>query len=240
MDFSENSIVQSCIKVSPNIKEYFEEEKYLAEVEQPELLTPSFVSIMTVNLLLDELAEIGLETNQTAEEIIEYPTEFNTVLSMREVFDSESFYIFLKSMTDTQFSDFRGIIEECNHPNDFLFEITEYCAAHFTIDERWQNIFASAQHWWWSTDKFANHITTIINNVLNNSDPNKSYIDDSNINEVGAFLQNFEKRKVKIMNFASFLFHDDKFKFDHRYDDFEVLENKANEELTYHIVLKKS
>lgn len=31
-----------------------------------------------------------------------------------------------------------------------------------------------------------------------------------------------------------------KFKFNHRYDNFEVLENKADENLDYHIVLRKS
>lgn len=31
-----------------------------------------------------------------------------------------------------------------------------------------------------------------------------------------------------------------KFKFDHRYDDFKVLEHKTNEKLYHHIVLKKS
>lgn len=30
-----------------------------------------------------------------------------------------------------------------------------------------------------------------------------------------------------------------KFKFDHRYDDFDVIENEFNEELDCHIVLRK-
>ena len=202
MDFSSSQIVQSCMGVSQNIKDYFDEERYLAEVDQPESLTPHLVEIMAVNLLLDELAQIGLETNQTAEEVVEYPTELNTVLDMRTAFDAEKFYQLLRSMSEEQFSEFKAVVEECSNPGDFLYEITDYCLAHFPIDERWENIHASAEHWWWSTDNFAKHINALIEKVERNSDPNKAVVDDSNISDVADFLLKFQQRKLQSLRQA--------------------------------------
>ncbi len=205
MDFSSSQIVQSCMDVSQNIKDYFDEERYLAEVDQPESLTPHLVEIMAVNLLLDELAQIGLETNQTAEEVVEYPTELNTVLDMRTAFDAEKFYQLLRSMSEEQFSEFKAVVEECSNPGDFLYEITDYCLAHFPIDERWENIHASAEHWWWSTDNFAKHINALIEKVERNSDPNKAVVDDSNISDVADFLLKFQQRKDQVKHFADYI-----------------------------------
>ena len=205
MDFSSSQIVQSCMDVSPNIKDYFDEERYLAEVDQPEALTPHLVEIMAVNLLLDELAEIGLETNQTAEEVVEYPTELNTVLDMRKAFDAELFYQLLKAMTEEQFSEFKAVIEECANPGDFLFEITDYCHEHFSTDERWENIHASAEHWWWSTDNFAKHINALIDKVERNSDPNKAVVDDDNVKDIADFLLKFQQRKDQVKHFVDYI-----------------------------------
>ena len=209
MDFSSSQIVQSCMDVSPNIKDYFDEERYLAEVDQPESLTPHLVEIMAVNLLLDELAQIGLETNQTAEEIAEYPTELNTVLDMRTAFDAEKFYQLLKAMTEEQFSEFKAVIEECANSGDFLFEITDYCYAHFSTDERWENIHASAEHWWWSTDNFAKHINALIEKVERNSDPNKAVVDDGNVSDIASFLLKFTQRKDQVKHFADYIVNSD-------------------------------
>lgn len=211
MDFSNSQIVQACMDVSPNIKDYFDEERYLAEVDQPESLTPHLVEIMAVNLLLDELAQIGLETNQTAEEVVEYPTELNTVLDMRTAFDAEKFYQLLKAMSEEQFSEFKATVEECSNPGDFLFEITDFCNEHFSTDERWQNIHASAEHWWWSTENFAKHINALIDKVERNSDPNKAIVDDSNVKDVADFLLKFQQKKNQVKRFADYIVNQHEF-----------------------------
>ena len=211
MDFSSSQIVQSCMDVSPNIKDYFDEERYLAEVDQPESLTPHLVEIIAVNLLLDELAQIGLETTQTAEEVVEYPTELNTVLDMRTAFDAEQLYQLLRSMSEEQFSEFKAVIEECANPGDFLFEIADYCLAHFPTDERWENIHASAEHWWWSTDNFTKHINALIEKVERNSDPNKAIVDDSNVKDIADFLLKFQQRKEQVKRFSDYIVNQHEF-----------------------------
>ena len=205
--------MQKCMEVSPNITDYFNEERYLAEMDQPEQLTPHIVEIMAVDLLLDELSQIGLETNQQAEEIAEYPTELNTVLDMRTAFDAEKFYQLLKSMKENQFAEFQSIVEECENSGDMLFEVTDYCAIHFTTDERWQNIQASAEHWWWSTDRFRNHINALIDKVIRHSDPNKSPITDANFESITIFLLSFRQRKAELQRFVNYLIGLNKFNF---------------------------
>lgn len=205
MDFSSSQIVRSCMNVSPNIKDYFDEERYLAEMDQPELLTPHLIEIMAVNLLLDELAVIGLETNQTAEEVVEYPTELNTIFDMRTAFDAEQLYSLLKAMPEKQFSEFTAIIEECQNSGDLLFDITDYFHIHFSTDERWENIRASAEHWWWSTDNFAKHINALVEKVERGSDPNKAVVDDKNIEDVAAFLLNFQQRLSQVKSFTDYI-----------------------------------
>ena len=59
------------------------------------------------------------------------------------------------------------------------------------------------------------------------------------------FIENLTPYTFVYIRFESDTFIYDKnyvakFKFNHRYDDCEVLENKANENLDYHIVLRKS
>ena len=205
MDFSSSQIVQSCMAVSPNIKSYFEEERYFAEVDQPEALTPHLAEIMAVNLLLDELAIIGVETNQTAEEISEYPTELNTVLDMRTVFDIENFYNLMSHMTEEQWSEFKAAVDECRNSGDLLFVVSEYCQEHFPVDERWTNILTSADHWWWSTDNFSKHVNALIEKVDRNTDPNKSVVDDSNVSDITKFLVNFQERQSKVKAFAEYV-----------------------------------
>lgn len=205
MDFSGIQIVSACMSVSPNIKAYFEEERYLAELDQPELLTPNLVCVMATNLLLDELAEIGIETNQDAEAICEYPTEFNTVLDMRTAFDQDQLYALLKRMTNTQLAGFQATVDECQHPGDLLLELSEYCAIHFPTDERWQNIMTSATHWWWSTDRLLAHVNAILKHVTEDSDPNPSVVDDQNLKVITAFLQHHAQRKADLKKFVDYV-----------------------------------
>ena len=205
MDFSETPIVRECISVSDNIKDYFEEERYLAEVDQPEELTPSFVAMLAADLLLTELSEMGLQTSQTIEEIIEYPTEFNVVLDMRKVFDSTEFYNFIRRMPESKFTELEAVVEQCVNSSDLLFDIAEYCTTAFPNDERWINIHSSSEHWWWSDDNFGKHIKTLLDRAVLNSDPNKAVVDDHNITYISAFLTKFAERKKKATRFINYI-----------------------------------
>ena len=187
MDPTDTPIVQRCMAASPNINDYFVERRYIAELEQEEYRTPQMLTRIAVNLLMDELSEMGIETNMTCDEILESSMDLNVLFNLRDLFDKDKLYDALKAFTPEVYSEFESLIENISLPEDFLYEITDFFGAKTPNDERWVTLQAVLDRWA-STEAFSKHIVSIMDKVNLHSDPNKSAVDDTNLDTVQAYL----------------------------------------------------
>lgn len=190
-------IVRRCCDASTAINDYFLEERYVVEVDQNELLTPNFLSILALNLLLDEVADIGIETDNTAEDLLVSPFDIDVLFYYREKLDKDNLYSFLKSLSEYKYSEFCGVIENCTTAEDMLIEMTDFMNNTIPTDAGWDFISKSLESWC-STEAFAKHINAIQSKIDIHADKNKTYITDDNVMQVANFLKKMKQRAEKI------------------------------------------
>lgn len=204
MDFMSIPVVAKCCDISQDIRDYFLEERYLGEVDQYEALTPELVSVIAVNLLLDELAAIGLETNFTAEELLQSTMDRDIMFYLRQKFDKTNYYSFLRSLSEKEYSDFCGILEGCSVSQDLLIELTDFATAICPSDTAWEAINTAMDHWC-STREFGRHIAALQYRMDIHTDPNKTTITDNNIQEVCQFLQKMKQNDEQLAILSRFV-----------------------------------
>lgn len=197
-------IVKRCCDASSAINDYFLEERYLLEVDQIDSVTPDFLSILALNLLLDEVSDIGVETDAVAEDLMVSPFDIDVLFYFREKLDKDNLYLFLKSLPDHKYSEFCGIVENCTTAEDLLIEITDFANNTVATDIGWEYI-SKALDSWCSTERFANHINAILAKIDLHSDKNKTYITDDNVMQVSNFLKKMKQRAEKIKRVISYI-----------------------------------
>lgn len=200
MDPFRIDIVRRCAYASDNIRDYFLDERYLVDIDQNDMVTPQMLTVTAIELMLDELAEIGIESKFRAEELLLSPMDLDTLFDLRSKFDKDNFYKFLKLLKPEVYSEFCGVIENVNLPEDLLIEISDFMTAILPFDTSWEIIQRSIEYWY-STSNFSKHITAIISKVDIHSDPNTTPITNDNITEISQFLEIMKERdnKVKIL-----------------------------------------
>ena len=204
MDPTDTPIVQRCMAASPNINDYFVERRYIAELEQEECRTPQMLTSIAVNLMLDELGEMGIETNMSAADLLESPMDLGVLFDLRDLFDKDKLYAALKAMTPELYSEFESLIENITLPEDFLYEITDFFSAKTPNDERWTALQAVLDRWT-STASFSKHVVAVMDRVRLQSDPNKAAVDDTNLDAVQAYLLFLSGRINTLQTIADWL-----------------------------------
>lgn len=201
MDPFDIPIVKRCCASSDNIRDYFLEERYLIDMDQNDMVTPQLLSVSAVDLVLDELSEIGIETNFRAEDLLLSPIDLNTMFALRSKLDKDNFYRCVKSMTPETYSAFCGVVENVQIAEDLLIEISDFMTAVFPVDTSWEIVQRSIEYWY-STKNFSKHVSAILSKVDVHTDPNTTPLDDDNIVEISQFLEVMKERdnKVKILS----------------------------------------
>lgn len=204
MDPFNIDIVRRCCGSSDNIRDYFLDERYLIDMDQNDMVTPQMLSVTAVDLMLDELAEIGIESNFRAEELLLSPMDLDTLFNLRSKFDKDNFYKFLKSFSPEVYSEFCGVIENVSLPEDLLIEISDFMTAVLPLDTSWEIIQRSVEYWY-STANFSKHISAIIAKVDIHSDPNTTPVDDNNINDIAQFLEHMKERDAQVKVLVNYI-----------------------------------
>lgn len=205
MNILEVPIVKRCCSASQAINDYFVEERYVAEVEQSDIITPDFVSVLALDLLLDELAEIGIETNNNAEDILMSPTDLTVAFTLREKLDKDNFYRLVKSLSEKQYSNFLGVVENCVTAEDLLIELVDYFTSTIPTDTEW-DLISRTLDIWYSTEAFSNHISAIQSKVDIASDKNVSYVTDKNITNIANFLKRMKQREAMVNTLVKYIY----------------------------------
>lgn len=204
MDPLNIDIVKRCCIASDNIRDYFLDERYLIDMDQNDMVTPQMLSVTAVDLLLDELSEIGIESNFRAEELLLSPMDLDTLFTLRSKFDKDKFYQFLKTLKPEVYSEFCGTVENVHIPEDLLIEISDFMTAVLPHDSSWEIINRSVEYWY-STPSFGRHVSAIQSKVDIHSDPNTTPIDDDNVVEIANFLNHMKERDAQVKVLANYI-----------------------------------
>lgn len=193
MDPFKINIVNRCCSVSDNIKEYFLGEGYLADLDQNDMVTPHLLSVIAIDMFLDELSDLGIETKFDAEELMLSTIDLNTMFLLRRSFDKDRFYRFLKSLPELTYGEFCGVMDNVSLPEDLLIEISDFMTAKFPYDPTWE-IIQNSLEYWYSTRRFGEHIAAIQEKIQLHSDPTTTPVNDRNVDEIAHFLEHVRER----------------------------------------------
>ena len=83
MDPMSINIVSRCCSASDNIRDFFLEERYLLSMDQNEEANEQVLSATAVELVLDELSDIGVETSFTSADILQSEIDKQVMFYLR-------------------------------------------------------------------------------------------------------------------------------------------------------------
>lgn len=197
-------LISRCRAVSPGINDYFEEQRYIAEVENIEEITPQYLLNTAISLVLDLLEEIGIDSNFSVEELLDSSVDLETMFYLAHKFDSDNYYRVLKSFDEHQLAEYNAMIENINLPEDYLFEIAAYFNELFPTDIGWEYINRGTEYWF-STDRLVGHLVGIQSKLEVNQDPNPIPIQEEDLPMVQEFLRVMMEREEKVTAYASYI-----------------------------------
>lgn len=204
MDPMSITVVSRCCAASENIRDYFLEERYLLSLDQNEEANQQMLSITAIDLMLDELSDIGIETSFTAEDILQSEIDKQVMFYLRNKLDKDNLYNTIKSFNDNVYSEFCAVIENCQLAEDLLIELAEFMNATIPTDIPWDMIVRSTEYWF-STENFTKHISALQAKVDLHVDRNTSPIDDTNINEIKEFMNRMRQRDAMVRKLVSYI-----------------------------------
>ncbi len=197
-------LILRCRAVSPGINDYFEEQRYLTEVENVEEITPQYLLNTAITLVLDLLEEIGISSNFSVEELLDSSVDLETMFYLAYKFDSDNYYRVLKSFDEQQLSEYNAMIENIDLPEDYLFEIASYFNELFPTDIAWEYINRGTEYWY-STDALVSHLVNIQLKMEVNTDPNPIPIQEDQLNMVQKFLEVMCEREQKVTVYVNYI-----------------------------------
>lgn len=197
-------LIFRCRAVSPGINDYFEEQRYITEVENIEEITPQYLLNTAITLVLDLLEEIGISSNFSVEELLDSSADLETMFYLAHKFDPDNYYRVLKSFDEQQLSEYNAMIENINLPEDYLFEIAAYFNELFPTDIAWEYINRGTEYWY-STDALVSHLVNIQLKMEINTDPNPIPIQEDELGMVQQFLAVMTEREQKVTAYVAYI-----------------------------------
>ena len=202
MDPMSINIVSRCCAASDNIRDFFLEERYLLSMDQNEEANEQVLSVTAVELVLDELSDIGVETSFTPEDILQSEIDKQVMFYLRKKLDKDNLYATIKSFNDEVYSEFCGVVENCQLAEDLFIELAEFMSATIPTDIPWEMIKRSTEYWF-STENFTKHISAIQAKVDLHVDRNASAVDDNNIDIIKEFMNRMMQRDQMLRKLIS-------------------------------------
>ena len=228
----EQEVIERAKQLSSDINDYFNEEKYkqFTDEYQKEEITDRYLLNVAIELLITELKDIGIESDLTADDIIEDHNQLETLFALRTKFDRRNFVQMLKAFSHQTYSEFVSVYESIELPEDLLLELGPWLASMFPSDPAWQYILYSPNSWY-STEYFGDHLSEIMNLMIDKIDPNRAIVTDGNIESVARFLKVMEHRAEVLKVYARKLIADynlDEAKLNYYIDTYD--QQKLNDE----------
>ena len=200
MDFTyEQEIVDRARRLSADINEYFEEQKYkkFTDEYQQEEITDRYLLNVAIELLISELKDMGIESDLSADDIIEDHTQLETLFALRTKFDKRYLTETLQHFSFKTFAEFQMVYEGIELPEDLFLELGPWFSSIFPSDPMW-TLVSYATNTWYSTEYFGDHLSEIMTTLLDKCDTNHAIVTDGNIDSVARFLKVMEIRASQL------------------------------------------
>lgn len=196
----EQDVIAKARYLSPDIDEYFANQEYkrfTGDEAAKEEVTDRYLLNVALELVFNEVKEIGIEADLNVDDFIENPAELSTLFAIREKFDKDNLYETLKNLSDESFSSFQDAYESIQLPEDLFLELAPWFARLFPEDKQWRLIdFAVTR--WYSTEDFGHHLTKIMTKLIEKTDRNKAVVNDTNLDSISRFLNLMKIRRDTI------------------------------------------
>lgn len=198
MDQRSHDILEQCKYVSDAINTYFEDKLYMEGVETPEDISDSLKVYMAIQLVLAELEEMGITTNLDIDDILSYAPHFDTLISIRRKFDKDNFFKLLMEIDEGTYQCLLTFKEDASAAEDIFINYITYFSELYPMDKDWSRLTSPLVLYYYEANSdFADYISDILDKK-GFQDINKTYIDDSNFNNVLAFTNNMKERDDRV------------------------------------------
>lgn len=204
LDPGTEQLISRCRAVAPEINDFFEEQRYIADVENIEEITPQYLLNTAVGLVQDQLESEGIYSNYSTEEILGSPIDLETMFYLAAKFDYNNYYRTLKSFDAQLLSEYNAMIENVNLPEDYLFEIAAFFNDLFPLDIGWEYINRGTDHWY-STDALIPHLVNIHKRIELNEDPTPVPIQEDQLDMIQKFLQVMIERENRVSLYVQYI-----------------------------------
>ena len=176
-DFSAE-VIRLARERSDDIDDWFNARKYILEISDDEI-TPLWLRKRCLTLVMDELAERGININVDAVQVFSDPQLIYTVLMLLSKFSEENLKKLLK--------DHPPLMEavESNLGPDLFETIVDWCDEFLPLDDGWTLVKRTFDEYPGVLDgesqKFIQHVQGVVDAVNRLGDPDISYFVDEDL-----------------------------------------------------------
>jgi hypothetical protein len=199
----EESLIVRCKKLSPAANEYMENMMYLGDVEDSAEVTQAFLTQKAVSIIMAEVADIGIVSEFDIEDFVTDTANFEAMFAMRERLNNETLYEYFKSMTMEQWTVCCNILDDTQRDDDLLLNLIHYMAEISPLDLKIGQILQCSNHWV-SNFRFRQHLDAL-RRKMDNTDMNKTNVNDDNILEITEFLKLIQSRTEAVVKAVQYL-----------------------------------
>lgn len=188
-----DDFVQRCVEISENVDNYINNRLYLVDVEDPSLVTPLFLKMQCLDLILDELHDRGIHFQNNAYEFIDllYDREIPILLRIR--FEEHNFYPLIRKFSD---ESKQLLLNEFEVNDESLCaRICNVLASILPMDMAW-NYIASAADIFSSDENFYKNLYAIVLRAY--KDPTVELPVETDIDRLSAWLAGEKKHQDEL------------------------------------------
>lgn len=188
-----DNFVQRCVELSENVDNYINNRLYLADVEDPGLVTPLFLKMQCLDILLDELHDRGIHFQHNAYEFIELLYDRELPFQLRSRFQESFFYPLIRKFSD---ESKQLLLNEFDNADDQLCaRLCTVLGSILPMDAAWDYI-ASASDIFNSDETFRKQVYSWISRAI--KDPTTEVPVESDLSRMSKWLAGEKKHQDEL------------------------------------------
>ena len=158
-----DNFIHRCVELSENVDNYISNDLFLADVEDPSLVTPLFLKTQCLDIILEELRDRGIIFPNNATEFQELLYDREIPLQLYKRFTEEYIFKLVKEMPD---ESRQQLMEEFEYEDEQLCSrLCNVMSSLIPMDAAWEYI-ASHEYMFFSNETFRDKFQAVIEKAL--------------------------------------------------------------------------